>query len=95
MKYKPTQSIVQATNKWLGTDGHKFFTKVWTKHKTFCAVWSEGGIPHPVHFREGMTVRNFLRGLEETENWDAHDFDNRWGTIVLRAIGIEDEYDEG
>lgn len=89
-KYKPTQSIVEAAREWLGVDGHEFFTKVYTEHKTLCAVWMDGRIPHPVHWREGMTVRNFLRSLDETCNWDAYDYDDRWIPIVMRAIGAKE-----
>lgn len=95
-EYKPSKKIVKATKKWLGEDGKSFFSGVYEKYGTLIAVWMEGGeeginkgfgIPHPVHFREGMQVRNFLRTLDETKKWDAHDFDNRWENIVLKAIG--------
>jgi len=42
-------------------------------------------IPHPVHFREGMQVRNFLRTIFG-ETWTAHDYDNRWAKLVEEAI---------
>lgn len=44
------------------------------------------GIPHPVHFREGMAVRNFLRAQPECENWDAHDLDDTWCFIVITTL---------
>lgn len=43
------------------------------------------GIPHPVHFREGMTVRNFLRTITDNA-WTAHEYDNRWADIIEDAI---------
>jgi hypothetical protein len=50
---------------WLGYDGVAFFQMcVDTYGGMTEAVWSEGGIPHAIHFREGMQVRNFLRGFE-------------------------------
>lgn len=42
-------------------------------------------IPHSVHFREGMQVRNFLRTIFG-DTWTAHDYDNRWATLVEEAI---------
>jgi hypothetical protein len=54
---------------WLGEEGKQFFTRVKNEHGTFNAVWMdgaksvhEGGIPHPVHLREGMQLRNFIHG---------------------------------
>lgn len=44
------------------------------------------GIPHPVHFREGMAVRNFLRSQPECECWDAHDLDDVWMLIVIMTL---------
>lgn len=85
--YEPSELIVSETKKWLGKDGHDFFSEVYDKYGTLIAVWRDGGIPHPVHWREGMTVRNFLRGLDETKGWSGHDFDNRWEVVVLKAIG--------
>jgi len=92
-KYKPSVEIISRTQKWLGKEGISFFTKVHKEHGTLnCCLEPDviSGItcPHPVHFREGMQVRNFLRTLEETECWDAHDFDNRWELIVKKAIGV-------
>jgi len=42
-------------------------------------------IPHPVHFREGMAVRNKLRDLTGCE-WSAIEYDERWVEITLDAI---------
>lgn len=43
-------------------------------------------LPHSVHFREGMQVRNFLRTLPECSGWTAHDYDERWVGLVEEAI---------
>jgi hypothetical protein len=40
---------------------------------------------HPVHFREGMAVRNKLRDLTGCE-WSAIEYDDRWVELVLEAI---------
>jgi hypothetical protein len=48
-------------------------------------------IPHPVHFREGMWVRNRLRESDLTDDWTDHDFDNNWARVVELAIEEEDD----
>lgn len=86
--------VTPKLRKWLGDDGLAFFRGVKKEHGCVTAVWMEtfdyGGkpmrIPHAVHFREGMQVRNFLRGLEETKGWTDHDYDNRWAELVEAAI---------
>lgn len=45
-----------------------------------------GAIPYPVHFREGMAVRNALRRIPESMGWSANDYDDRWEAIALEAI---------
>jgi hypothetical protein len=44
------------------------------------------GIPHPVHFREGMQIRNWLRKQPETKGWTDYDYDDKWEGLVLKAI---------
>ncbi len=43
------------------------------------------GIPHPVHFREGMQVRNFLRKATDY-SWTDHEYDNKLTGLVEEAI---------
>lgn len=47
-------------------------------------------LPHPVHFREGMQVRNHLRTLDPCQNWSSHELDNCWTAVVERAIAQEE-----
>lgn len=77
------KSIVEKTSQWLGNDGKKFFTQVLLKEGDLIAV----------HFRQGMQVRNFLRGLEECKEWNDHDFDNNWMFIIKECLlaGEKDE----
>lgn len=49
------------------------------------------GIPHTVHFREGMAVRNFLRGLEFCKDWTSYQLDDRWSEVVLAALQLCEE----
>jgi hypothetical protein len=81
-----TLELIERTKKWLGKDGKDFFTGLIKDHGEINCVYMEGGIPHPVHFREGMQVRNFLRGTGLCEGWDAHDFDDNWINIIEKAI---------
>lgn len=79
-------------------DGIKFFFECLIKYKDISPVYMEDpstisplpdsiehtpiNLPHPVHFREGMQIRNFMRTCEECKDWTAHDFDNYWISIV-------------
>jgi hypothetical protein len=45
-------------------------------------------IPHPVHFREGMQVRNWLRSQKECAGWTDHEFDDNWSSLVKRAVAM-------
>ena len=71
---------------WLGVDGIRFFKELKEKYGKVDAVYMDGSIPHLVHFREGMSVRNFLRTLDECENWDAHKLDDSWVEIIGDVI---------
>lgn len=43
-------------------------------------------IPYPVHFRDGMKVRNFLRQSGLCEGWSDHDYDETWMPLVEAAL---------
>ena len=73
---------------WLGEDGKKFFSEIYEKYGILNAVWMEGKIPHPVHFREGMQVRNFLRSTGLCNDWNQHDLENRWEEVILKALKL-------
>jgi len=77
------KELVEKLREWLGADGIKFFSEIKEEHGEIAAVWMDGKIPHPVHFREGMQVRNFLR---QHVNWDCHKLDNTWESLVEEAI---------
>lgn len=81
------EEIVIEIRKWLGEKGTKFFRDVKEKHGTIIACWDEGGIPHPVHFREGMQVRNKLRQLTNNA-WTDHEYDDKWAEVIEKAILI-------
>jgi len=85
-QHKITNEIVESVYKWLGEDGIDFFASCVRDHGEIACVYMEGGIPHPVHLREGMQVRNHLRDTGLCADWDCHDLDNLWPTIVERAL---------
>jgi len=85
---KEREEILDAVRDWLGIEGLAFFSKVKDDHGRLDAVWMEGGIPHPVHLREGMQIRNFLRSLPQCKDWGCHTLDNEWTKIVEEALEI-------
>ena len=83
------EATVQTLHDWLGDEGRSFFKDCWDRQGRMDAVLPtdpERGILHPVHFREGMQVRNFLRELPECREWGAHKLDNRWALLVRMAV---------
>lgn len=44
---------------------------------------------HPIHLREGMQIRNFLRQQAECANWTQHDLEDRWRAITETAVRQE------
>lgn len=79
------QTLIDQMKEWLGEAGIAHFKKIKEDHGTLLAVWDEGGIPHCVHFREGMQVRNKLRDLTDGE-WTAHEYDDNWQQVIERCI---------
>jgi hypothetical protein len=72
---------------WLRPEGVEFFKGLIEEYGTVLAVWNEGNIPHSVHFREGMQVRNWMRDQPEfADNLDCHWLDNNWAEFVEDSI---------
>lgn len=88
MKRKITLEIIQRTHKYLGEGGRDLFKKYKEEHGTVSPVLYDGLIPHPVHFREGMQIRNFLRTLDDCKDWTDHDFDDTWSEVIERVITL-------
>ncbi len=78
--------LLKNLKEWLHPQGMEWFRNIKEKHGTVLATWMEGDIPHPVHFREGMQVRNFLRTQEYCKDWGDHDFDNKWVELIEEVI---------
>lgn len=47
---------------------------------------ADDGLSYPVHFKEGMAVRNLLRKSEACFGWSAQQLDDRWEALALEAI---------
>lgn len=97
---------------WLGYDGVAFFQMCADEYDSTAPVWvttADGGspdrpralqLPHPVHFREGMQVRNAMREIHRRMGvglYTAHFYDDHWQAAVLAALkmceeGFTDEY---
>ena len=77
---------IAEVQKWLGKSGIIFFQDLQKKYGRVDAIWVEDSIPHCVHFREGMQVRNFLRTTKECQSWNPHDLDNNWVEIIEEVI---------
>ena len=85
MKTLPKE-LVNKTKDWLKDPGIKHFKNIKEKHGKIDAVFMDGPIPHPVHFQEGMTVRNFMRHQIECKGWGDHDFDDNWVSLIEECI---------
>lgn len=72
---------------WLRPSGIKYLKGIKEKYGEIAACWNEGGIPHPVHFREGMQIRNWMRDQPEfADNLDCHWLDNNWEKFTEECL---------
>lgn len=86
---KYPKHIKKELEKWLGKKGIEFFVSCYHKYNTVSPVMHSNtidGIPHPVHFIEGMQVRNWMRRQPEFKGFTDHDFDNNWIELVESII---------
>lgn len=86
-EWEPTPGLTSALKEWLREEGIAWFSTCFRDFGKVDPILNIGGLPHPVHFREGMQVRNFLRTLPETSGWTSHDYDNRWASLVRAVLG--------
>lgn len=75
------QKVIEKLHEWLGPKGRHFFRTCAKLYKgdvipvirvridTISPLARFQIMPHAVHFREGMQVRNFLRALPECKDW--------------------------
>lgn len=81
----PSDELEKIKN-WLGNSGIDFFNEMRDKYNSVCPAFVKDGIPHSVHFREGMRVRNFLRELDYFKDWTCHQLDDNWTLIIEKII---------
>jgi hypothetical protein len=67
---------------WLTNIGINFFKNLIKEHGTVLAAYPECGIPHSVHFIEGMQVRNWMRGRDEFKDKHQLWLDDNWAEFV-------------
>ncbi len=77
--------------KWLGEENLRWFKHLKGLTGTISPVLSlnikRKRIPvHPVHFREGMQIRNWMRHQDECKGWSDIDFDDNWTLLVDLTI---------
>lgn len=78
--------IVEKLRGYLGNSGRECFQEYLETHGEVCPVFVYKGIPYAVHFREGMQVRNFLRGLDECKDWTHDQFEEDYVKYIEEAI---------
>jgi len=89
MEREISPELVEETKEFIKEDGIKFFKKMKQTYGEYDAVFMEPGpfpLPHPVHLREGMYVRNFMRSTNHCKDWTAHDFDDSWVSLITKVI---------
>jgi hypothetical protein len=89
MKRKVTFNMVIRTSTFLGKMGRQLFEDYKVKYGSVSPVFMDNRIPHPVHFREGMQIRNYLRTLDDCQGWSDHDFDDTWTEVVEQVLKLE------
>lgn len=82
------QDIVERVRGWLKPEGIELFRDYYREHGRVDPVIFNGAVPHPVHFREGMAVRNQIRKMFPGDFTD-HELDGMWVEIVREAIEEE------
>jgi hypothetical protein len=89
--------IIDKLRKFLGDHGIEFFRKIKEEFGTVLAVLppkhelNPNGkyAPHPIHFREGMQIRNFLRSITEETPWEFDRYENGYSDLIEWAIKEE------
>lgn len=88
MQRQIPDTLVEKMKTFLGKKGVHFFWTLLRLTKSVAPVLRlKGMIPvHPVHFREGMQIRNWLREQPECSDWSQHDLDDTWAAVVEKAV---------
>lgn len=81
-----TNAMIESVKEFLGEEGILFFKGLQDNYGEVSPVINTGGIPHSVHFNEGMQIRNHLRESGLCDSWDCHGLDDNWTKIVEEII---------
>ena len=89
-----TPLLIEEFKKWLGPKGIRFFRLCKFLKGTVSPVFilktkSGDKVPYPIHFNEGMQIRNWMRTRPEFKDFTDHDFDNTWMALIEKAIKKE------
>ncbi|AMO44254.1 hypothetical protein vBRpoSV10_201 [Ruegeria phage vB_RpoS-V10] len=82
-------NIYIAFLEWLTPSGIAFFRSIMDEDGVIALVIPSGipGVPHPVHFREGMQVRNWMRmHTDMTEDY----IENHWRDFVVGCLVLDE-----
>jgi hypothetical protein len=84
-------TVLTATYKFLGEENIRWFGHVKGLKGSINTVlhlnYAKKKIPvHPIHFREGMQVRNFLRGLPECKDITFEDMEGYYIEVIEKLI---------
>lgn len=85
------ESLIDKVYEWIGEENVRYFKHLKGLTGTVSPVlklnMKRKFIPvHPVHLREGMQIRNFMRSQPECENWNGNDFDENWIKVIESCI---------
>jgi len=94
MKQVIDVSLIEKAKSWLGPEGISFFKHLKGLTGNVSPVLKlnveRKGIPsHPIHFREGMSIRNWMRDQVECNDWNGEDFDENWVDLIELTISSE------
>lgn len=72
---------------WLGPVGVEFFSELYGKHGEIPLVIPSDipGVPHPIHFREGMQVHNWMRNHTDLPE---EQIENNWREFIGDCLDL-------
>ena len=84
-------SIVEAVGKFIGPENIRWFGHVKGLKGEVSAVlrlnFKRKYMPaHPIHLREGIQIRNFMRGLPECKEWTQEELEKGWVLVIEKLI---------
>jgi hypothetical protein len=91
MNTETQESLVDKMYEYLGQENLRYFKHIKGLKGKYNTVLKlnrkRKGIPvHPIHLREGMQIRNWMRAQEECKDWSCDMFYNEWTKILDLCI---------